>query len=204
MLQELKTLCEPLAVPCHCFICDSSDAKTVNSLMKQLEEEKIAVDVFIHNAGISHIGLTQDMSVLLWQQLINTNLNSAFYFTKALIPQMVAKQDGRILFISSVWGTCGASCETAYSASKGGLNTFTKALAKELAPSHIAVNAIACGAIDTEMNSFLSPEEKAALEAEIPAGRMGLPEEVASFALQLASAPEYLTGQVIGFDGAWL
>jgi 3-oxoacyl-[acyl-carrier protein] reductase len=172
--------------------------------MKQLEEEKIAVDLLIHNAGISHIGLTQDMSVALWQQLINTNLNSAFYFTKALIPQMVAKQDGRILFISSVWGTCGASCETAYSASKGGLNTFTKALAKELAPSHIAVNAIACGAIDTEMNSFLSPEEKAALEAEIPAGRMGLPEEVASFALQLASAPEYLTGQVIGFDGAWL
>lgn len=117
---------------------------------------------------------------------------------------MVARQSGSIINISSVWGNCGASCEVAYSASKGGMNAFTKALAKELAPSHITVNAIACGAIDTEMNHFLSKEERDQLIDEIPACRMGTPEEVGRLALQLAGKHSYLTGQIITLDGGWI
>ena len=116
---------------------------------------------------------------------------------------MLANKQGKIINISSVWGNAGASCEVAYSASKGGLNTFTKALAKELAPSNIQVNAIACGCIDTAMNQCFSPEELQALTEEIPAGRFGTPEEVAELAYSLSSGNQYLTGQVISLDGGW-
>lgn len=103
-----------------------------------------------------------------------------------------------------MWGTVGASCEVAYSATKSGLNGLTRALAKELAPSNIQVNAIACGVIDTVMNDLLDAEEKAALTEEIPAGRFGTPEEVALLAWQLANAPAYLTGQILGMDGGYI
>lgn len=111
---------------------------------------------------------------------------------------------GRIINISSVWGIAGASCEVAYSAAKGGVNAFTKALAKELAPSGIPVNALAFGCIDTAMNHHLSQEEKAALAEEIPAGRFASPAEAAAAVLQLVHAPSYLTGQIIAMDGGWL
>ena len=117
---------------------------------------------------------------------------------------MVSRKSGRILNISSVWGVCGASCEVAYSATKGGINAMTRALAKELAPSSIQVNAIACGAIDTEMNQFLDEEERNALLEEIPAGRMGRAEEVGKLAYQLGSEDSYLTGQIIQLDGGWI
>ena len=117
---------------------------------------------------------------------------------------MVRNHCGRIINISSVWGIAGASCEVAYSASKGGVNAFTKALAKELAPSKIQVNAIACGVIDTRMNACFSEEERAALNDEIPAGRFGRPDEVAALALMLATGNDYLTGQIITLDGGWL
>ena len=116
---------------------------------------------------------------------------------------MVHQKSGCIINISSVWGNVGASCEVAYSASKGGVNSFTKALAKELAPSNITVNAIACGVIDTRMNGCFDADERAALEDEIPMGRYGLPEEVAALAWQLATAPSYLTGQILTLDGGW-
>ena len=144
------------------------------------------------------------MSIEQWDRLLKTNLTAVFLCCRRAIPGMVKKQAGKILNVSSVWGVCGASCEAAYSASKGGVNAMTRALAKELAPSHIQVNAVACGAIDTEMNGFLDAEEKEMLLEEIPAGRMGTPEEAASLLLKLAEAPEYLTGQVIGFDGGWI
>ena len=162
------------------------------------------VDVLINNAGIAHIGLLQDMDEQDWNRMLSVDLSAAFAACKALIPSMVARQSGRIINISSVWGEAGASCEAAYSAAKGGLNAFTKALGKELAPSHIPVNAIACGLIDTEMNAQLSQEELDALLEAIPAGRMGQPEEVAELAAMLAAAPEYLTGQVITLDGGWM
>ena len=117
---------------------------------------------------------------------------------------MVHQKSGRIVNISSLWGISGASCEVAYSATKGGINSFTKALAKELAPSNIQVNAVACGAIDTQMNQFLSLEDREELEAEIPSGRFGKVEDVAEFVYAIATGNTYLTGQVIPFDGAWL
>lgn len=117
---------------------------------------------------------------------------------------MLRNKRGHILNISSVWGEVGASCEAAYSATKGGVNAFTRALAKELAPSGISVNAISCGAIDTRMNACFSDEERAALEAEIPCGRYGTTKEVAELALSLTNSTTYLTGQVIRLDGGWI
>ena len=143
------------------------------------------------------------MTVDEWQKVLNTNLSSAFYTCKYAVPLMLQKHSGRIINISSVWGTVGASMEAAYSASKGGLNSFTKAIAKELAPSNIQVNAIACGVIDTEMNQCFSEEERKALQDEIPADRFGSAEEVAQMVTSLLCAPDYLTGQIITLDGGW-
>ena len=117
---------------------------------------------------------------------------------------MLRLGSGAIVNVSSVWGCVGASCETAYSASKGAVNALTMALAKELAPSGIRVNAVACGAIDTDMNACFTEEEKAALAEEIPAGRFGLPSEAADLIFSLCVRSSYLTGQVIRLDGGWI
>lgn len=179
------------------------DSAYVCRLFDEIKDLFGGVDVVINNAGISHIGLLTDTTFEKWNSLIQTNLSAAFYTSKLSIPYMLSKHAGKIINISSVWGTVGASCEVAYSASKGGLNAFTKALAKELAPSNIQVNAIACGCIDTAMNQCFSTEERASLEEEIPAGRFGTPEEVAELTYSLASNHNYLTGQVITLDGGW-
>lgn len=162
------------------------------------------IDVLVNNAGISYVGLLTDMSEEDWNRVISSNLTSVFNCCSLAIPEMVRKKSGKIINISSVWGNVGASCEVAYSASKGGMNAFTKALAKELAPSNIQVNAIACGAIDTEMNSLLTDEELSELKNEIPAGRLGRAEEVADLVYQLSRDNTYLTGQIIGLDGGWI
>ena len=179
------------------------DYTYVHQLFEQITKEFGGIDILVNNAGISHIGLLSDMSVEEWQNIINTNLSSVFYTSKLAIPYMLSKQAGKIINISSVWGNVGASCEVAYSASKGGMNTFTKALAKELAPSNIQVNAIACGCIDTEMNHCFSEEERQNLVNEIPAGRFGTPEEVAALVYTLAHEHNYITGQIITLDGGW-
>ena len=162
------------------------------------------IDVLINNAGISHIGLLSDMTPEEWNNIVAINLTGVFNFTKLVIPYMVADKCGRILQISSVWGNVGASCEVAYSACKGGINAFTKALGKELAPSHIPVNAIACGVIDTDMNRCFNETERAELADEIPAGRFATACEVADMAYSVITAPDYLTGQIITFDGGWI
>lgn len=162
------------------------------------------IDVLVNNAGISHIGLLSDMTIEEWNKIVNTNLTSVFLFSKLVIPGMVQNQKGKILQISSVWGNVGASCEVAYSACKGGINSFTKALGKELAPSNIQVNAIACGVIDTDMNRCFSPEERSALAEEIPAGRFGAAGEVADLALSIVTGNNYLNGQIITLDGGWI
>lgn len=179
------------------------DYHYVENLFEEIQETFGGVDIVINNAGISHIGLLTDMNVEEWKNLLDVNLSSAFYTSKFAIPYMLSKQAGKIINISSVWGNVGASCEVAYSASKGGLNAFTKALAKELAPSNIQVNAIACGCIDTTMNQCFSTEERKELENEIPAGRFGTPEEVANLTFSLATDFNYLTGQIITLDGGW-
>lgn len=178
----------------------SSDAR---NLMEQALTLLGQVDLLVNCAGISHIGLVNDMTDEEWSNILNTNLSSVFYCCRSVIPCMVHEKTGHILNISSVWGDRGASCEAAYSATKGGLNSFTKALAKELAPSGIAVNALACGMIDTPMNSCFSENEIRQICEEIPAGRMGTPEEVADMAFRLAEAPVYLTGQIVTIDGGW-
>lgn len=186
---------------------DVSDPYTVRSIFRKISETSLSIcgniglDVLVNNAGISHFGLLSDMSDTEWRSVIDTNLSSAFYCCREAIPYMVSRKQGKIINISSMWGTTGASCEAAYSASKSGLNGLTRALAKELAPSNIQVNAIAYGVIDTEMNARLNEEERNALKEEIPAGRFGTAEEAAGLALLLADAPGYLTGQIIRMDG---
>lgn len=185
----------------HCLALQA-DMGCYEDVMKVYEQIP-ALDVLVNNAGISYVGLLSDMTPEEWHKVMHTNLDACFYTAKLAIPLMLQKHSGRIINISSVWGNVGASMEVAYSASKGGVNTFTKALAKELAPSNIQVNAIACGLIDTDMNKCFSPEDLEAVTAEIPADRMGIPEEIAKLAYQLATAPSYLTGQIITIDGGW-
>lgn len=192
------------AVDCIAMQCDVSNYKEVESLKNNLSEKNICIGCIINNAGICHYGLLQDLSIDEWNNIINTNLSSVFYTSKCFLNDMIARQSGKIINISSVWGICGASCEVAYSSTKGGINAFTKALAKELAPSHISVNAIACGAIDTSMNSHLSEEDKSDLENEIPYGRMGSCDEVANLAYNIYISPDYMTGQIITLDGGWI
>ncbi len=200
LLEELKMELENTwGIHCHIFCCDMGNADEAERLFAALPP----LDVLINNAGISHISLLTDMSVLEWKEMMAANLDALFYTCRLAVPSMVQQKKGCIINISSVWGKVGASMEVAYSASKGGVNSLTKALAKELAPSNIQVNAIACGIIDTAMNSSLSPEEIQAIIEEIPANRLGRPEEVAALALFLARAPQYLTGQIITIDGGW-
>lgn len=135
---------------------------------------------------------------------MRTNVTSAFLCARAAIPYMLRRKSGSIINVSSVWGCVGASCEAAYSASKGAVNALTRALAKELAPSGIAVNAVACGAVDTDMNACFSPEERQEIAEEIPAGRFALPSEAADLIYTLAERPSYLTGQIIRLDGGWI
>lgn len=187
-----------------CCIGDVGNYAFVEQMFQDIHAKFGGVDILINNAGISQIGLLSDVSYSTWEQLLHTNLTSVFACCKCAIPYMVAQKSGKILNISSEWGIYGASCEVAYSATKGGMNAFTKALAKELAPSNIQVNAVACGVIDTDMNACFDAEERTALEEEIPAGYFAKPEEVAAFLLQLASAPSYLTGQIISFSGGWI
>lgn len=161
-------------------------------------------DILVNCAGMSYVGLFQDSSDEDLQKIVSLNLLAAVRITKAFVPGMVRRKSGRILNVASVWGEVGASTEVEYSMTKGGIIAFTKALAKELAPSGIAVNAVSPGAIDTKMNAHLSEEEFAALSEEIPMGRLGRPDEVAELVLLLAKAPLYLTGQTIRIDGGWI
>lgn len=201
MLNDLSDRLEKdCGIRCRTFSGDLSLYESVKQLFSDIDR----ADVLINNAGISYIGLLQDMSPEDWSRILNTNLSSAFYCSKLVIPLMLRNGSGKILNISSVWGEHGASMEAAYSASKGGLNALTKALAKELAPSSIQVNAIACGMIDTDMNNCFNMEEKESIINEIPADRIGQPEEVASLSLQICTGNTYLTGQIITLDGGWM
>ena len=199
---RLEALARTLPTKAHIICADLSDAGRCKALYDETRGERI--DLLINNAGISHIGLLSDMSTAQWRQVMQTNLDAVFFTCRAAIPHMVRRQKGRILNISSVWGEVGASCEAAYSASKGAVNSLTRALAKELGPSHISVNAISLGVIDTAMNQCFNEEERQALAEEIPFGRFASPGEAAAFCCQIAESPEYLTGQILRFDGGWI
>ena len=186
------------------ILADVSDYEDCKSVVQQGVERFGTIDLLVNDAGISHIGLFQDMTPDEWQRVMNVNIGSVMNLCHLVIPSMVHRHHGRIINISSVWGNVGASCEAVYSASKGAINSFTKALAKELAPSNIQVNAIAFGAIETPMNAWLSKEEAEALADEIPAGREGTKEEAAQMICMVADAPDDLTGQILTMDGGWI
>ncbi len=176
----------------------------VRSIFREIYSHCDSLDVLVNNAGVSHIGLLMDLTDEEWRRIIDTNLSSVFYCCREAVPKMVSKKSGRIINISSMWGTVGASCEAAYSASKSGIHGLTRALAKELAPSGIPVNAIACGVIDTVMNAQLDKTERQELAEGIPAGRFCSPEEIAEVIWQTANTPVYMTGQIIGVDGGYI
>ncbi len=203
-LLATKEAITSLGTNCLTFTGDVGDYSFTSSMMQQIMTECPAIELLVNNAGISYVGLLTDMQINDWNQIIRTNLTSLFNCCQPIIPQMVKRQSGHIINISSMWGISGASCEVAYSAAKGGVNAFTKALAKELAPSHVRVNALACGAIDTQMNACFTKEERDALCDEIPACRLGTPEEIAQMVYHLYQSPLYLTGEVIKIDGGYL
>ncbi len=203
-LLRTKAEIESMGSPCLAYIGDMGSYPAVKELFQLVNKTLGPVHILVNNAGISHVGLFAETDPDTWNAVINSNLTSVYNCSHQAVPDMIRAKEGKIINISSVWGICGASCEVAYSASKGGMNTFTKALAKELAPSNIQVNAVACGAIDTSMNSFLSKVDLEALAEEIPAGRLGRAEEVAELTWQLVSGNEYLNGQVITLDGGWI
>lgn len=159
-----------------------------------------SLDVLVCNAGVSHFSQVQDEALADWERVMAVNAGGVFLAVKYATKKLLASC-GAIVNISSVWGVTGGSCESVYSASKGAVVAFTRALAKELAPA-VTVNCIAPGVIDTAMNARFSEGERAALCGEIPLGRFGSPEEVAEAALFLARA-RYVTGQVLGVDGGF-
>ena len=186
-------------------ICaDVSNASQVKIMFEETKKHLGTVSLLVNNTGISQQKLFSDITEAEWDTMFSVNVKSMFLCCRQALTDMIHNKNGKIINISSMWGTSGASCEVAYSASKSGINGFTKALAKELAPSNVQVNAIACGVIDTSMNDQLTSEERKALEEEIPAGRYGTPKEIAQMVWNIVHAPEYMTGQIIGVDGGFL
>ncbi len=202
-LLELAEELRALDVKVFTYYGDISDYKFCEEMISDLYRETGRIDILINNAAISYVGLLMDMTPSDWQESVGVNLNSVFNTCKLVVPHMLNK-GGQIINVSSVWGLCGASMEVCYSATKGAVNTFTKALAKELALSKISVNAIAFGAVDTEMNAHLSAEEKSELEDSIAIGRMATVTEAADTIIGLLNMPGYLTGEVIKVDGGWI
>lgn len=198
-------LAEKYGIDSVSVVADLSDEKQVNDMFFALEKKWGHVQVLINNAGISMVGMLCDTTEKEWSRLHDVNLKSVFLCSKAASENMVHNKWGRIINISSVWGQVGASCEVAYSSSKAAVIGFTKALARELAPSGITVNCICPGMIDTKMNSHLSEEEKKDICSEIPVGRMGRPAEVAHAAVFLADEKSsYITAEVLGVNGGWI
>lgn len=186
-----------------CALMDVADTSSVESAVQSVLREFKHIDILVNNAGISLIKPFLDTTTEEWRRMIDVDLTGVFNVTKAIAPSMVSRKSGAIVNVSSVWGVYGASCEVAYSAAKAGVIGFTKALAKELGPSGITVNAIAPGVIESPMNSaHLSAAELAELADETPLCRLGQPSEVARAVRSLAEN-RFITGQVLGVDGGF-
>lgn len=184
---------------------DVADECAVKAMVTSVLSRCSRVDVLIHNAGIAKQGLLTDTTSEEWHRMMGVHLDGAYYCARALVPQMVQRQSGCILTVSSIWGEVGASCEVAYSAAKAGLIGFTKALAKELGPSGITVNCVSPGVIDTTMCASLDDETRRALAEETPLGRLGTPEDIAETLFFLASdRASFITGQVVGVNGGFV
>ena len=184
------------------FCADLSDYTAAQNMFKKIEAAYGHIDVLVNNAGVAHFGLFSDMTPADITSTVANNLHVTLNTSHLAVPHMVRAKGGCIINITSIWGVTGASCEVVYSAAKAGVIGLTKALAKEVGPSGVRVNAIACGAFETRMNDRLSAEEVMAFTDQIPLGRFGKPQEVGGLAVFLASnKASYLTGQVISLDG---
>jgi len=202
---ETASECAKLGGRVYTIAADLRSREQIQLMKERLESENLMPDILVNNAGVAHYGMLADVTEEIWDDVMDVNLKGMFLVTQAFMGRMVSQRFGRIINVSSVWGLTGASCEVLYSTAKGGMNAFTKALAKELAPSGVTVNAVAPGVVDTAMIRHLSEEERKALMEEIPVGRFAEPDEIASLVYFL-SKPEsgYITGQIISPNGGWL
>lgn len=184
---------------------DVSKEEEVDYLFDTIEKNFGPVDILINNAGKSHVGLIQDMTYENWQEIINTNLNSVFLTSKRAIGTMIRQKSGVIINMSSIWGKEGAALEAAYSASKGAINSFTKALSKELAPSNIRVNAIAPGVVLTDMmKNDYGEKDLTLIKEDIGLGRFADPKEIADLiAFLISDEASYITGSIIDINGGF-
>ena len=192
------------AVNADFILCkaDASDSTHVKKEFADASDKFGGVSVLINNAGMAQQKLFTDITEDEFDRITAVNFKSVFNCCQCAVPFMVSQKSGKIINVSSMWGVCGASCETVYSATKAAVIGLTKALGKELAPSNVQVNCIAPGAIDTKMNNYLSEEDKSAFADEIPMGRFGKPEEIAKTVAFLTSeGSDYITAQVITVDG---
>ncbi len=194
--EEAAKAARELLPAVHFVRADAAKEEEMQALLSRFSR----IDALVCNAGVDLFSLVQDTSAADFARVMDVNAGGVFFTCKHAVKKMLG--GGAIVMVSSVWGEEGGSCESAYSMSKGAVLAFSKALAKELAPSNITVNCVSPGAIDTAMNARLSPEEKRALEEEIPLGRMGTAEEVASAVLFLLKN-RYITGQTLGVNGGW-
>lgn len=187
------------------FKADISNKKDVESMISFAENKFGQIDILVNNAGISTTGLLQDLSLDEWNRLFEINVTGTFLVTKEILPKMISRKNGKIINISSVWGMVGASMEVAYSASKAAIIGFSKALAKEVGPSNVTVNAVAPGIIMTDMVNNLTLDEFEQIREEIPLGKIGSTEDIANTVFFLASdEANYITGQVISPNGGWI
>lgn len=183
---------------------DLREEKQIEEMVRQGKAYFGKIDVLVNNAGIASQKLFTDITAEEWDNMFAVHVRGSFLCTRAVLPDMIARKNGKIVNISSVWGVHGASCEVHYSAAKAAVIGMTKALAKEAAPSGICVNCVAPGVIDTEMLSCFDEATKAALAEETPLGRLGTPEDVARAILFFASPQsDFITGQVLTTDGGF-
>ena len=185
------------------YKADVSKRESCKALVEYAIEIYKHIDVLVNNAGISIWGQFTDLTDAEIEEIIRTNLYSAIAMSQEVSKHMIHEKQGCIINMSSIWGMVGASCEVAYSVTKAGMDGLTKALAKELGPSNIRVNSIAPGAIETEMNSRLTKEEKAVLEMETPLGKLGKTIDIAK-TINWLIEDEFTTGQIISPNGGWV